>query len=95
MEVYPVHCAIGSMSSRDNPIAAVDIVKYLLDCSPNVKLQKVGGTHSLLHFACCMEYNDSTIDVGIQIMIKVIYDAHPEAIEEDCIASNIQRWHER
>jgi len=93
-EVYPVHCAIGSMSSRDNPIAAVDIVKYLLDCSPNVKVQKVGGTESLLHYSCFLEYNDLAIDIGIPI-IKAIYDANPEAIEEDCIASNIQRWHER
>eukprot|EP00984_Skeletonema_dohrnii_P023014 scaffold12136_cov114-Skeletonema_dohrnii-CCMP3373.AAC.2 len=92
--LYPIHFAISSVGrSRDELIAAVDIVKYLLDCSPIVKLQKFGGIESLplLHFACCLECNDSTIDVGIQ-MIQVIYDAHPEAIEEDCIASSIQDY---
>eukprot|EP00985_Skeletonema_marinoi_P022404 scaffold14302_cov141-Skeletonema_marinoi.AAC.1 len=36
---------------RDNPTAAVDIVKFMLDCNPNVKLHKM-ERKSLLHFAC-------------------------------------------
>jgi len=51
----PIHYAIGSvLRSRDNPITAVDIVKYLLECDPKVKFQKFEGTESLLHFACVM-----------------------------------------
>eukprot|EP00984_Skeletonema_dohrnii_P031478 scaffold24019_cov159-Skeletonema_dohrnii-CCMP3373.AAC.3 len=88
---YPVHFAIMGLLHRDNPITAVDIVKYLLECDPTVKFQKKRGRMSLLHCACFMEYNDSTVDAGIQI-IKAIYDAHPEAIEEDCIASSIQDY---
>eukprot|EP00985_Skeletonema_marinoi_P007546 scaffold3316_cov94-Skeletonema_marinoi.AAC.29 len=45
----PVHYAIGSvLRSRDDPITAVDVVKYLLECDPTVKFQKVGGTESLI-----------------------------------------------
>eukprot|EP00984_Skeletonema_dohrnii_P026889 scaffold16282_cov77-Skeletonema_dohrnii-CCMP3373.AAC.2 len=91
---HPVHFAIMGLLHRDNPITAVDIVKYLLECDPTVKFQKKRGRMSLLHCACFMEYNDSTVDAGIQI-IQAIYDAHPKAIEEDCIASNIQSCHER
>eukprot|EP00985_Skeletonema_marinoi_P007536 scaffold3316_cov94-Skeletonema_marinoi.AAC.19 len=98
---HPVHFAITGLLHRDNPITAVDIVKYLLQCDPTVKFQKIRGTDSLLHFTLnVLVYNDSTVDVGIQIdigiqIIKVIYDAHPEAIELNTIASVIQSWHER
>ena len=47
---------------------------------------------SLLHYACGMQHNDSNIDAGIQ-MIKTLYDAHPEAIEDDRIAANIRSLH--
>ena len=48
---YPIHAAIVGMSKRSNPAAAVDIIKFLLACDPNVKLQKVQGM-SLLVLAC-------------------------------------------
>jgi len=92
---YPIHYAIISVDHRDKPTATVDIVKFLLDCDPYVKLQKYEGTVtvSLLYFACRWEYNDSTIEAALE-MIKVIYDAYPEAIEEDSIASNIRHYHQ-
>jgi len=82
------------MSHRDNPIAAVEIAKYLLECNPSVIFQKIRGTESLLHVACRVDYTDSNINAGIEV-IKAIYDAHPEAIEENRIASSIQRYRER
>eukprot|EP00984_Skeletonema_dohrnii_P026834 scaffold16247_cov113-Skeletonema_dohrnii-CCMP3373.AAC.2 len=50
---------------------------------------------SLLAYACNRVYNGSNIHAGTE-MIQTIYDAHPEAIEENCIASNIhyQRQYE-
>ena len=48
---------------------------------------------SLLRFASCGEYDDSNIEAVIQV-IKVIYDAHPEAIESDEIMSNIHEYHQ-
>ena len=90
---YPIHEVFLGVKHRLNPIVAFGVVKYLLGCDPNVKLQK-GGRKSLLHFACRKRYNDSNIEAGIQI-IKAIYDAHPEAIEDNTIASDIQRYHQQ
>eukprot|EP00984_Skeletonema_dohrnii_P005881 scaffold2079_cov77-Skeletonema_dohrnii-CCMP3373.AAC.2 len=93
--VYPIHASIMAVDHSDNPLAAVDIVKYLLGCDPNVKLQKI-GRKSLLHCACrqSYNYNDSYIEAALEI-IEEIYDAHPEAIEENRIASDIQRYHQQ
>jgi hypothetical protein len=41
-----------------------------------------------------MGYTDSNIHAGIEV-VKAIYDAYPEAIEENRIASSIQRYRER
>eukprot|EP00984_Skeletonema_dohrnii_P030063 scaffold21178_cov98-Skeletonema_dohrnii-CCMP3373.AAC.3 len=90
---YPIHFTILSVKQILNPIAAVDIVKFLLECDPKVKLQK-GGRKSLLQCACCLDYNDSNIEVALEV-IQAIYDAHPEAIEEYLNASNIQRYHQQ
>eukprot|EP00984_Skeletonema_dohrnii_P029624 scaffold20381_cov75-Skeletonema_dohrnii-CCMP3373.AAC.3 len=48
---------------RDSPLDSLDIVKFfLLDCDPNVTLQK-GEGKSPLHCACRLNYNDSNIVV--------------------------------
>eukprot|EP00984_Skeletonema_dohrnii_P027407 scaffold16953_cov79-Skeletonema_dohrnii-CCMP3373.AAC.3 len=90
---YPIHYAITGMNHRDSPIAAVDIVQFLLGCDPTVKLQKFRGEF-LLYCACQWDYTDSNIHAGIE-MVKVIYDAHPEAIEDNNITSDIHRYHEQ
>eukprot|EP00984_Skeletonema_dohrnii_P014838 scaffold6323_cov118-Skeletonema_dohrnii-CCMP3373.AAC.3 len=89
---YPIHCAIIGLI-KSNQVAVVEIVEYLLDCNPNVKLQMVDG-ESLLRFACPLEYNDSNIEAGIQV-IKVIYDAHPEEIEDGRIVSAFPLYHQQ
>ncbi|KAK1734101.1 ankyrin repeat domain-containing protein [Skeletonema marinoi] len=91
---YPIHTAIMGTSRRDDPIAAVGIVKYLLEFDSDVTLQRGEGKKSLLHFACHREYTDSNIHAGLEI-IEEIYDAYPEAIEDDTIASNIHRYHQQ
>ena len=73
---YPIHLAISSITHRGDPLAAVEILQYLLECDHNVKLQRWQGRDSLLQCACENKWNDSTIEPGIQI-IKVIYDSHP------------------
>jgi len=90
---YPIHAAMICVTKRNNPIAAVDIVKFLLGCDPNVKLQKLRGEF-LLYWACRLDYTDSNIHAGIEV-IQAIYDAHPEAIEDNSIASDIQRYHQQ
>eukprot|EP00985_Skeletonema_marinoi_P018098 scaffold10048_cov66-Skeletonema_marinoi.AAC.6 len=91
---YPVHYAILGMNHRDRPIAAVDIVQFLLGCDPTVKLQKFREVMSLLFCACQGVYNDSNIHAALE-MIKVIYDAHPETIEDNTIASHIHEYHQQ
>eukprot|EP00984_Skeletonema_dohrnii_P010500 scaffold4095_cov82-Skeletonema_dohrnii-CCMP3373.AAC.3 len=90
---YPIHFAIKRSRRRKIPIDTAEIVKFLLDCDPNVKLQMVDGL-SLLRFACKREYDDSNIEAALAI-IKVIYDAYPEAIEDDDIASHVESYHEQ
>ena len=93
LEEYPVHVAISSMEHRNKPAVAVKVVQCLLDCDPNQMLKQFQG-NSLLHFACGKRYGHSNIEAGIQ-MIKVLFDAHPEAIEDNRIATNIHRYHYR
>ena len=90
---YPIHYAIRGLKHRDNPAAAVEIVQFLLDSDPDQILKQFGG-RSLLRCACKRGYNDSNIEAGIQI-IKIIFDAHPEAIEDERIASNMNRYHQQ
>jgi ankyrin repeat protein len=90
---YPIHFVIAGLKYRPDP-AAVYVVKFLLNCDPNVTSQQFQWLRSLLHFACRREYNDSNIEAGIQV-IEVIYDAHPETIENNDFASNIHDYHQR
>ena len=90
---YPIHSVIIGMKGRANPAAAVQIVQFLLNCDHDVKLRKFRGV-SLLEFACWREYNDSTINAAVEI-IQAIYDSHPEAIQDNEFASEIQHFCER
>eukprot|EP00985_Skeletonema_marinoi_P018445 scaffold10306_cov75-Skeletonema_marinoi.AAC.6 len=90
---YPIHYAIMGVTTKGSTIHNVEIVHFLMDCDPIVKLQKYQGRCSLLHFACHREYNDSNIHAAVEV-IKAIYDAHPEAIEDNRISISIQRYHQ-
>eukprot|EP00984_Skeletonema_dohrnii_P018794 scaffold8870_cov126-Skeletonema_dohrnii-CCMP3373.AAC.1 len=93
---YPIHTAILCVTKKRKSFSlldSVDIVKFLLECDPNVKLQKVRGNSSL-HYACRKRYNDSNIEAALEVL-QTIYDAHPEAIEENRIESTIHRYHQQ
>ena len=90
---YPIHFAIRGTTKRNNPATAAKIVQFLLDCDPDVELQKHGGM-CLLQFACEMNYTHYNIEEAIQI-IKILFDAHPEAIEDNRSAPNIHRYHQQ
>ena len=90
---YPIHDAIRCIQRRYNPIDAVKVLQFLLDCDPNQKLIHHQGK-SLLDFACWEEYNDSNIEAGIKI-IKILFDAYPEAIEDNEIAPDLRDYHRR
>ena len=90
--LYPIHCAIVGIIYRDNPAGtAAEVVKFLLDCDPNQKVKQWRG-ESLIHFACNLEYNDSDIDASINV-IKVLFDAHPEAIGKKSFEKTAQECH--
>ena len=95
--MYPIVASISNISRRDDPRAAVEIVQFLLDSDLNVNLQRFEGK-SLLQYAC--EHNDLFrhsnihLEAGIE-MIKILFDSHPEAIEEDRIVSNVHRYHQQ
>jgi ankyrin repeat protein len=80
---YPIHAAISA--------TALEVVKFLLNCDPNQKLIQRQG-ESLLHCACDETYDN--IEDEIQLT-KVLFDAHPEAIENNEITSNIHQFHEQ
>ena len=91
---YPIHFALKSVTQRPaNPESAVDIVKFLLDCDPRVKFLKVQGIVHSLELACYPDYNHINISPGMEI-IGAIYDANPEAIEENRIEGGIQTCHQ-
>ena len=75
---------------RDNPAHAVDVVKFLLDSDPGQKLKQLQAI-SLLEFACRINYDVSRIDAALEV-IGVIFDAHPETIEDNRIGSNIDSF---
>jgi len=95
--MYPIQLAICGLSQRADPGAAVDIVKFLLVCDPRVKFQKIQGIVSLLGWAYFLDsndhYDDKIIGTALEV-IEVIFDAHPEAIENGLIASTILDRHQ-
>ena len=88
-----VDAIMGGRPRRENPATAAEIVRFLLECDPNQALIEIGGKSLLQHY-CYMRYDDSSIEAGVQ-MIKALFDAHPEAIEGDRIASNIHHCHQQ
>ena len=95
---YPIHTAIIGKDTNhgDTAIDAVDIVKFLLNCDPNVKFQRCDRIRLLL-FACDRGDNlDSSViqmvHAAVEI-VKAIYDAHPEGIHDSILVSEIQSYH--
>ncbi len=88
--LYPIHFAIGSINEDGDPERVIEVVNFLLDCDPNVKLQKFEG-QTLLNLACLIEYG-SKVEAGTRI-IKAIYNAYPEAIEDNIVEPANQYCH--
>ena len=88
---YPIHLAIASVKCRENPAIAAEIVPFLLNCDPNQKLIQLRG-RSLLRYACQIMRYGSNIETAIQV-IGCLFDAHPEAIEDDEFAADTNRYH--
>jgi ankyrin repeat protein len=90
---YPIHYAILGLKKRTNPAAAVEIVQLLLDYDSNEALQKSQKQSPLVasfYIACNHRNNPSKFNAAVKIL-HLLYDAHPEAIEDNEITSNIDR----
>ena len=85
--VYPIHKAIASVNS-ETPAKAIEMVQFLLDCDPNVASQKFGGILSPLIVVCkatdISNNNANKLNASLKIF-KLLYDTHPEAIEDNII----------
>ncbi len=83
--MYPIHAAVRSVADRkDNPEAAVDVVKFLLDCDPSVKFQKLQGDIHSLVLAAVADYTDANVGAAMDV-IKAIFDADPEVIGHESL----------
>jgi ankyrin repeat protein len=91
---YPIHNVIVGLDKRTNPATAAEMVQMLLDHDSNVALQKWDGEFSPLFAtfctACRYRNNASILNAALKIL-HLLYDAHPEVIEDDRITSNIDR----
>ena len=98
---HPIFYIVKDMYGRSNPMAGVEIVRFLLDHNPSLGAVVVAPDLNLIYCACTSlfmaadqsEVNSNT-EACIQI-IEMIYDAYPEAIEGSHIDSEIYLWNQR
>ncbi len=88
---YPIHSAMGGLDTRTNPAISAEMIQFLLDSDSNVALQKCHGKFPLavmIEYASNNRNNASKLNAAMKIL-QLLYDAHPEIIEEDTIASYV------
>ena len=90
---YPIHYAIVGIQYRIDPTTAIEMVRFLLDCDPNVALQEFRGRFPLVMVCNSASFPSNTtskVNACLEVT-QLLYDAHPEAIENIEISSN--RFH--
>ena len=81
---YPIHYAMTRLKSG-NPAIAFEIVQFLLDCNPSLASQKFSGKFPLVVVCGIGEVASSTVrNVAVKIL-HLLFDAYPEAIEDNLI----------
>ncbi len=86
---HPIHHAIMGLKNRSNPKDGIEVVKFLLDCNPNVALQELHGKLPL-YWVCNWATNDDTERLNARLkVLQILYDAHPDAIEDNEVTSNV------
>ena len=91
---YPIHCAIARLKS-ETPTIAVEMVHMLLDCDPSVVVSQEFDGVSPLFLVCIMGSSgvypafSSSVNVApvsdVLKALHLLYDAQPEAMEENMI----------
>ena len=93
---YPIHCAITAMQWGNDD--AIKIVQFLLDCDPTVALQEDRSGKLPLSVVCNYGYarafvlrNQTSVLISSRALkvLRILYDAYPEAIENNDVTSNI------
>jgi ankyrin repeat protein len=87
---YPIHNAISGLKRREHKHeSSIEMVQFLLDCNPDVALQKLRDKLPL-YFVCSGATNENTqrLNVYLKVM-QILYDAHPEAIESNDVTLNV------
>jgi hypothetical protein len=79
---------MGLKRRKDNPETAIEMVQFLLDCDPDVVLQKHQGAFPL-YWVCVWAIDANTVRLNAYLkVLQILYDAHPEAIDE--VASDVR-----
>ncbi len=99
---YPIHKAIIRVT-REAPTIAFEMVQMLLNCDPNVASQKRRGPGEFtpLFLVCSIStlfrgddaIATSRVNAALKI-VQALYDAYPEAIENDNLSSIINMFPE-
>jgi ankyrin repeat protein len=86
---YPIHWAIAGLKRRSNPKDGIEVMRFLLDCNPDVVLQKHQGKLPL-YWVCKETQSDNTSKLIAYLQVlQILYDAYPEAIESNEVTSNV------
>jgi ankyrin repeat protein len=90
---YPIRFAIDGIKHReDNSETAIEMIQFLLDCNPDVVLQKSVGELPL-YWVCAEATNVNTSKLNAYLKIlQILYDAHPEAIESNGVTSVVDEF---
>jgi ankyrin repeat protein len=86
---YPIHYAIMGLKYREiNLEIGIEMVRFLLDCDPNVALQMRRGKLPL--YWVCKQATNETPKLNAHLrVLQILYDAHPEAMESNEVTSNV------
>jgi ankyrin repeat protein len=93
---YPIHWAIDNIIRLSvepgEPGTAVEILRFLLDCDPNVASQRNARGELPLYYACHNTSRSRSARVINDTLrfIKLVFDVYPQAIE-DPLMTNLGR----
>ena len=99
--MYPIHHAIVRIKEEERfgPTTADEMTQFLLDCNPNVALQKQSDKVPFIFLHHWMNENEDEINENPSRLneclkiLQLLYDAHPDVIEDNQVISNVGRSH--
>jgi ankyrin repeat protein len=90
--MYPITCVIACLTGK-NPAKSIELVRFLLDCNPDVVLQECDGILPI-HRICTIANEENTrtnLNTALKIL-QILYDAHPEAIERNAVTTDLDSF---